>query len=224
MVQYRKDLLINNEYYHVFSRSIAKYVIFNNDSEYSRMINLINLLKYLHFDYSFSRFAKLSSDQKLLIINKLNEQDDTFVDIIAYCIMPTHFHLILKQNLDFGISKYMGKLLNSYSKYFNITHKRIGPLWSGRFHSVKVENDDQLLHLTRYLHLNPCSASLVNMPEDWIYSSYKEYINIFDNNICKYKNVIDIKPDEYQKFVNDRKDYQKNISQIKSLLLNDYTG
>ncbi len=224
MTQYRKDLLINDNYYHIFSRSIAKYVIFNNDQEYSRIINLISLLKYVDFDYSFSRFIILKSDQQLSIINKLKKQNKTFVEIIAYCIMPTHFHLILKQNTDFGIAKYMAKLLNSYSKYFNAIHNRVGPLWSGRFKNLKVTDDDQLLHLTRYIHLNPCSANIVNRPEHWEYSSYKEYINESDNRMCGFKDVINFELNQYKKFVENRKDYQQKISQIKNLLIDNYSG
>ena len=224
MVQYRKEILANNEYYHIYSRSIAKYVIFNNEQEYSRMIGLIDILKYKNFSYSFSKFKELKSEQQLLIKDQLKKQNNVLVDIVAYCIMPTHIHLILKQNKDDGITKYMGKLLNSYSKYFNTNHKRIGPLWAGRFKNVRVQDDDHLLHLTRYIHLNPCSANLVNKPEYWNYSSYNEYINKVNNKICSYKNIISIKPNRYKSFVEDRKDYQVKLSQIKHFLIDNYTG
>ncbi len=227
MAQYRKDSLANDEYYHIFSRSIAKYIVFNNDQEYSRILDLINILRFRNFNYHYSQYKRFDNDRQNMIIKKLKLENDILVDITAYCIMPTHFHLILKQNKNNGITKYMGKLLNSYSKYFNTNHKRIGPLWSGRFKNIKVQDDNQLLHLTRYIHLNPCSANLVNRPKYWNYSSYKEYINPdinFIKNICQYKNIINLDSKQYKKFVENRKDYYQKLSQIKHLLIDNYIG
>jgi putative transposase len=79
--------------------------------------------------------------------------------------MPTHIHLVLRQLKDGGISKFMSNILNSYSRYFNIKHNRKGPLWEGRFRKVLVGSDEQLLHLTRYVHLNPVTACLVDKPK-----------------------------------------------------------
>lgn len=224
MVQYRKDQLVNGEYYHIYNRSIAKYIIFNDEQEYERMLELINVLKFVDFDYQFSHFKRLDKEKQHLIVEKMKVKNKTLVDIIAYCLMPTHLHLILKQNFDNGITKYMGKILNSYSKYFNTKHNRIGPLWSGRFKNVRIENDDQLLHLTRYIYLNPTSANLVNDPIYWLHSSYNEYLSKTKFQICNYKNVLDIDTKKYRQFVNNQKDYQKQISSIKHLLIENYSG
>ncbi len=78
--------------------------------------------------------------------------------------MPTHIHLILKQLKEDGISAYMSKILNSYTCYFNRRTKRKGPLWESRFKRVEVTSDEQLLHLTRYIHLNPVTAHIVEEP------------------------------------------------------------
>ena len=139
--------------------------------------------------------------------------------------MPTHLHLILKQITDGGISKYVSRVLNSYTRYFNLIHRRTGPLWSGRFKSVLVAENDQLLHLTRYIHLNPTSAGLVKKPDDWQFSSYKEYVHDKSvKGICKFDNIIDLKSSQYKKFVADRQGYQKELSKIKQILIEDYTG
>ncbi len=224
MVQYRKDKLVNGEYYHIFSRSIAKYVIFNNDKEYLRMLDSINLLRFIDFDYKMSKFNELKIQKQNEIINILKTNNKTFTDIVAYCIMPTHIHLILKQNIDNGITKYMAKLLNSYAKYFNTKHKRKGHLWTDRFKSVLITNNEQILHLTRYIHLNPVSAKLVRSPKKWQYSSFFEYINPDKNNICTYKNIFDLKTEEYEKFVLNRIDYQQKLSLIKNLIIDEYSG
>jgi len=133
--------------------------------------------------------------------------------------MPTHVHLILKQLTSDGISDFIGKVLNSYSKYFNTKHKRKGPLWEERFKNILVITDEQLLHLTRYLHLNPATALIVEKPEDWPYSSYCEYLGIGQGiGLCKYQDILNINPKSYRKFVNDRISYQRELAKIKALI------
>lgn len=225
-MQYRKDRLEKDYYYHIFSRSISKYVIFNDDSDYLRMLDILKVYRFCDFNHSYSKFLELDSNTREMIIKNLESSSPILVEIIAYCLMPTHLHLILKQIADHGISKYMAKILNCYSRYFNINHQRTGPLWAGRFKSVLVDKDEQMLHLTRYFHLNPTSAGLVKNPGDWQFSSYGEYVNSSNKKekICNYNGLFDISPKEYKKFVLNRKDYQKQLSQIKSLLIDNYTG
>jgi len=140
--------------------------------------------------------------------------------------MPTHFHFILKQESDFGITKFINNLLNGYTKYFNTIHKRKGPLWVGRSKSINIITDEQLLHLTRYIHLNPCSAGKVQYPEDWKYSSYGEFLNIKSSNdrICDYKNYLEINPKNYKKFCDERIDEQIELSILKNQLIEKYSG
>lgn len=223
MAQIRKDSLINGEVYHIYTRSIAKFVIFNDDFENDRIIKLMNYYRYQDFRHKFSQFHGFSKQFQNSLIDKLKKQNELLVDIIAFCIMPTHIHLILKQVADDGISKYMARVLNGYSRYFNTKHQRLGPLWSGRFKSVLINDDDQLLHLTRYIHLNPTSAGLVKKPEEWKYSSYLEYIGE-ELGVCNCHDLIVINPEQYKNFVNDRIDYQKQLSMIKYLTIDDYSG
>jgi putative transposase len=135
--------------------------------------------------------------------------------------MPTHIHLILKQAQDGGIEKFVGLISNSYSKYFNIRHARKGPLWEGRFKNILIENDEQLLHLTRHIHLNPATAFLVNDPGDWKYSSYNEHVETTasDKRLCNFSNILKIDPVLYKKFTLDQIDYQRQLAKIKRLTL-----
>ena len=170
----------------------------------------------------FSDFIENLSDQELREkLKGLIEEKDKLVDIVAYSLMPTHIHFILKQLDDAGISRFMSNLLNSYTRYFNLTHGRKGPLWQGRFMSILVERDSQLLHLTRYVHLNPTTAGIVNRPEDWSYSSYREYLKTIppEEQMCAYADLIDLSPQDYRKFVEDRISYQKELAVIKHLTL-----
>lgn len=226
MANIRKDALVNNEFYHIFTRSIAKYVVFNDRAEYTRMIGLISLHRFDDFNYSYSQFVELGTQTQQKIIQDLKDKNKLLVEIVAFCIMPTHVHLLLKQTSDNGITKYMGRILNSYSKYFNTKHQRTGPLWASNFKNVLVSDDEQLVHLTRYIHLNPFSAGLVKKLYNWQYSSYQEYTSTFGSkeNICNYKDIIDLSPKKYTQFVYNQKDYQRELSLIKSLLVDDYTG
>ncbi|KKQ17919.1 MAG: hypothetical protein US31_C0013G0002 [Berkelbacteria bacterium GW2011_GWA1_36_9] len=221
----RKDPLVNEQYYHIINRSIAKYIIFNDDQDYLRIIELFDLCRFTEFLYKYSDYLELADQYRTHFVDRLKTTSPKLVEIVAYCIMPTHIHLILKQNKENGISKYMAKVFNSYTRYFNVRHQRKGPLWEGKFKNILVGNDDQMLHLTRYIHLNPTSASLVKKPEDWEFSSYYEYINNPKNSaICDFKTIIDLNPKQYKNFVHDRIDYQKQLSLIKKLLLDEYGG
>lgn len=218
----RKVALAENEYYHIFNRSIAGFKIFNTDYDFRRFVELLLFYNIPDIGMSYSFFNRLNQTAKNAM---LGAKGDSYVDIICYCIMPTHFHLVLKQLVENGITKYMSLLENSYSRYFNISHKRKGPLWESRFKNVRISTDEQLLHLTRYVHLNPTSAALVDDPLKWDYSSYQEFVSDKSKlKICNYNGIISLDHKEYRKFVNDRKDYQRDLSLIKSYLIDSYTG
>ena len=220
----RKIVLSEGEYYHIFNRSIAGFKIFNNNFEYLRFIKLLEYYQYDNRPMRFSFYSDLSLKAQTQILNNKNEMHK-LVTLICYCIMPTHFHLLLKQNSKNGISRYIRLIEDSYSKYFNISHKRKGPLWESRFESVYIDTDEQLLHLTRYIHLNPTSAKLVDKPEKWNWSSYLEYLDCDNPNIiCEYDDIITLTPKQYQEFVNDRKEYQQELSKVKHQLIDDYSG
>ena len=213
----RKNPFFIGQVHHVFNKSIAEYEIFNSDSEFQRMVKAINYYKIKNPDIKLSRFIKHekqnnSENAALAAKNRL-------VQIIAYCIMPTHLHLVLKQIEENGISIFMSNILNSYARYFNIRHNRKGPLWEGRFRNVAVESDEQLLHLTRYVHLNPVTAHLVDKPESWQASSYLEYLGVRNKKMCDFNDILEIKPVSYKVFVEDRISYQRELSLIKSFLL-----
>ena len=222
MVNIRKDLLVAGQVYHVFNKSIAGFKILNNESELSRMVKIIGYYQREKPQVKFSKFIKSpkARDNHINKIVPLTDKEKV-VEIIAYCLMPTHLHLILKQLKEKGTSIFMSNIQNSYARYFNIKFDRKGPLWIGKFKNVLVKTDEQLLHLTRYIHLNPVTAYLVNKPEEWIASSYQEYIlkGRGDERLCKYDDILDIEPDSYRKFVEDRIAYQRDLEKIKKLIL-----
>lgn len=222
-VNMRKMPLVKGEIYHIFTRSIADYQIFNDNQEFERMWQLVKYYQ-IDADVRLSSFLDLIWVQKEGFNNAFNmvaKDHETLVQIIAYCFMPTHIHLVLKQLVKNGISVYMSNILNGYTRYFNTIHKRKGPLWESRFKSVLVENDEQLNHLVRYIHLNPTTAKFVDKPEEWLYSSYREYLGELKDvqAICQFDEILDIEPSLYRKFVNDQISYQRELAKIKNLML-----
>jgi len=214
----RKEIFKTGYLYHVFTKSIAGYRIFRGDEDYSRMIEMLRYYKYERPPMRFSVYQEAIEKGITSINNELSSKD-TLVDLIAFCIMPTHIHLILCQLKENGISLFMQNLLNSYSRYFNVKYERKGPLWQGRFKGILIETDEQLLHLTRYIHLNPTSDGLVDHPEDWSYSSYNEYLGSLLNGLTNFNRYLVIDPATYKTFVDSRKDYQQRLSEIKHLCL-----
>jgi putative transposase len=205
---------VTGEIYHVFTRSIAQFTVFRKHEDYRRAIDL--LAYYLLADLPVS-FSKYIPTQEANLAHKKR------VQVIAYCVMPTHIHLVVKQLAEDGIRFYMNTVLNSYTQYFNKKYNRKGPLWESRFRRVLVNSDEQLIHLTRYVHLNPVTAALIDRPEAWEYSSYWEYLhgNTEQPRISDWTGLLDIRPEYYQKFVNDGMDYYRKKSLISEIILEE---
>lgn len=225
-MQIRKEPLLNDYYYHIYSRSIAGYKIFNDVIDFERFYNLLNLYRFSNFEQKLSDYVRSSLENQLETLIFLKQENKIFIEIIAYCLMPTHIHLLARQVVNDGVTKFMSRTLNAYSKYFNTRHGRSGPLWSSRFKNVLVQNDEQLLHLTRYIHLNPTSAGLVNDPVEWKYSSYSNYIdpNNHTDFLSNREELLEINHKQYKKFVLDQKSFQRDHAIIKALTLENYSG
>ena len=217
----RKVLLTTNEFYHVLNRGVASLPIFRNVSDYKRFLSLIDYYRFSDANLSYSKFADFSSEERIKFKNKnLNNPQ---VEILAYCLMQNHFHFLLQQVKDNGILKFMSSLQNAYSKYFNIKTDRNGPLSQGRFKAIWIENEEILLHISRYIHLNPSTSYLVNSENLTSYKwfSLPEYIEdvqpLFTNTELILNTAGGIK--NYKKFVFDQIDYQRKLDLIKHLFL-----
>jgi REP element-mobilizing transposase RayT len=112
-------------------------------------------------------------------------------DLIAYCLMPNHFHLLIKQNSDVSISVLMLKLCSGFSKYFNKKYDRVGSLFQDQFKAVLINKNEQLLWTSLYIHENPLKAEIVNDLSKYKWSSYLDYIGLQNNNICKKEIILE---------------------------------
>ena len=212
-----KRFFESSNVYHVMTKSIAGYIIFRTDEDYKRMLEMMEYYAHDGLPIRFSYYRQFKNSKRFRRKIDLSEYNK-LIDIIAYCLMPTHVHLLLTSLKENGISLFMRNLLNSYTRYFNTKNKRKGPLWQGRFKSVLVKTDEHLLHLTRYIHLNPTTSGLVKNLEDWEFSSLKEYLGV-SKGVCNFKKYIDMDSKAYREFVESRKNYQRELALIKHLTL-----
>jgi putative transposase len=132
-------------------------------------------------------------------------------DILAYCLMPNHFHLLIKINSTEFLRSSLHPFLVSYAKAINIEQDRVGPLFQGRYQANLIEDDGYLLDCAKYIHLNPVKAGLVNSPELWKYSSYMAYVhkekissvNTFEvmryfETVSEFRDFIEFGIDQYE--------------------------
>lgn len=211
-----KRIIKKGEYYHVFNKSIAGFKIF------SLGINCQRYLMALGYYNNIQQTEKLSAVIKkglYIYNNPLITNEFNIIKLLSYCLMPTHYHLLVKILDDDLFSQYIANIENSYSRFFNLKFHRKGPLWESRYKAVRIRSDEQLLHVSRYIHLNPTTAYLVERPEDWQFSSYKDIITD-DYFLNKELTDFSMKSKEaYKKFVENNIYYQKTLKIIKNYLL-----
>jgi len=220
----RKMPLATGEFYHIINRGNASIPIFKTKRDYHRFVKTSLYYQNCNPPMRYAKLSTLSLKERENLLNKLKKKRKFWIEIIAYCLMPNHYHFILKQINDKGISNFIRLLGSSYSHYFNIKYKRKGSLFEGRFKAIRIETDSQLLHLSRYVHLNPYSSFVVKTLAELIkypYSSLPEYLGLIEKEICQKETVLSFftHTESYKKFVFDRADYQRSLEEIKHQLL-----
>jgi len=207
--------------YHVFNRGITDQSTFIDAKDYSRARDSLTFYRSLRPPGRFSHFLRLPDSKKHEYLELLGKTKGQLVDLVAYCLMPNHFHFLVKQILDNGISTFTGQFTNSYTRYFNTRRHRIGPLFQGRFKAVHIESDEQLVHVSRYIHLNPYSSGIVHAVSDlktYPYSSLPEYLEPSEAGVSQNGLVLDLFPHgDYWNFISDQADYQRGLASIKHI-------
>ncbi|RJQ27808.1 hypothetical protein C4577_00590 [Candidatus Parcubacteria bacterium] len=216
--------LITDQYYHIFNRGINKQPIFLAIKDYARGKDLINFYSFANIRIRFSKFLILSNEKRTEYLENLKKENNKIVEITSFNLMPNHFHLLIKQLKDNGISKFMSDFQNSLTKYLNIKYKRIGHLLQGQFKAVRIEDDEQLLHVNRYIHINPHTSFIVKDIDallDYKWSSLPEYLGEVKDEICNKEIILSHFKDteDYKKFITDQADYQRELGKIKHLIL-----
>ncbi len=219
---YRKHPLITGEIYHIFNRSIAHQSIFLISHDYHRMLDLIDYYRYTNLPLRYSYFKRLNYDMKKQYTKQYLGDNRPQLKILTFCIMPNHYHFLIKQLSNKAISNFVRNIQNSYAKYFNIRHKRSGSLFQAMFKAKRIETDEQLLHVSRYIHLNPASEFVTELAklEKYPWSSFKDYMGNMDGLVDTEYILSHFKSkDMYKKFVYDQADYHLKLKHIKHLIL-----
>jgi len=206
----------------VYNRGVEKRLIFSDIRSNQRFREICEYYLYDSPQIRYSQFMNLATEPREQCLKALKLKP-RIISIICYTCMPNHFHFLIRQEGANGISQYMRHICDSYTRYFNTRHKRVGPLFQGQFKAIHIDTNDQLLHLSRYIHLNPYTSRLVtSFPHLLTYpwSSLKDY---FENET----QFIDARPvlssfrtpEKYQAFLKDRADYQRRLHSIEDVLI-----
>jgi len=179
----------NNEYYHVFNRGVDKRIIFNTQEQQAYFMSRLQLLN--------------STDSRKYITNKrsrfknkdiLGEGED-LVSIVAYCLLPNHYHLLLKQNVDNGISQFMQRLGTAYTMFFNQQENRSGGLFQGKFKATHLSGEFALPVLSAYINLNYAHHKIdtnVNLVRSSLYDYITDAGKACTNGICNQDEISNI--------------------------------
>lgn len=181
-------------YYHIYNRGVEKRDIFTDKQDYAVFLDYLKaylspkdtkgLMQVVGNPNSSSKDK--AEAIRLLRLNNFVEE----IELLAYCLMPNHFHLLVKQNEARSIERFMKSLLTRYVQYFNHRHEqRVGGLFQSTYKAVLVESEEQLLWLTRYIHRNPASKglSLKDNPQP---SSYRNYLGLFKQTWIKPDQIL----------------------------------
>ncbi len=192
----RKIVLSVGEFYHIYNRGVDKKVIFCDSVDYERFVFLLFLANGVTpVNIRDLRKVRKDLDKGSTFVDI--ERGETLVNIGAYCLMPNHFHLLINEKIDGGITKFLHKLTTGYTMYFNKKYDRVGPLLQGTFKAEHANSDEYLKYLFSYIHLNPIKLidplwkeagigdleSAQAFLNDYNYSSYLDYSSDFNRKV-----------------------------------------
>lgn len=214
--------LVNDQYYHLYNRGVAYQPIFSSVRDYQRLFLCLSYYRHNNLPFRLSKLLQIPKAEREQILANLESTNDLTVDLVAFCLMPNHIHILTKQVSDGGISKFMKQVTDSFTRYFNTKYQRVGPLFQGVFKAVRIETDEQLIHVSRYIHLNPLTSYIVREESftNYPWSSLKDYLNK-NSGYVNSQIILDHfkNPEDYLKFIMDQADYGKELERIKHLTL-----
>lgn len=180
---------VDDSVYHVVNRGVEKRQIFLDAEDYAVFLNLLK--RYLSIDTTYDKSGRPYTNY----YNRL--------ELLAFCLMPNHFHLLLWQNESRDFSKFIQAVCTAYAGYFNTKYSRVGTLFQGVFKAKRLNNDGYYQHISRYIHLNPLSA--YSDYKSYKYSSLPYYINSFTASWVRPTRILSMfsGPQDYMTFMSD---------------------
>ncbi|OGK16803.1 hypothetical protein A2774_05335 [Candidatus Roizmanbacteria bacterium RIFCSPHIGHO2_01_FULL_39_12c] len=216
----RLEKFVNNRIYHIFNKTINKRLIFDSDNYCSKFLDIARYYQSSQALVSYSNIKNYDLDFQKKLFRRIVIKKYFNVEIFTFSLMPTHYHFLIRQKKDNGIPIFIADTLNSFTRYFNIKNEGLGPIFLPRFKSKRITTDEQAKHVSRYIHLNPLTAGIVNSIDELIeyrWSSLPEYLT-GKKGICNTKfilNLFDDNKQRYRKFLEDNINYQKTLDMIK---------
>ncbi len=189
-----REKIVAGNIYHILNRGVDKRKIFLDDKDHLRFIHDLfefnDVESANNLTYYFHKTKSMDIGRPYIIKTKGVKQRKLLVHILAFCLMPNHYHLLVKPLTDEGMSKFMKKLNMGYSKYFNEKYQRSGALFEGRYKSIAIKRDSHLVHIPYYIHLNPLdllisgwrkgeannTKKVIKFLENYRWSSFLDYI------------------------------------------------
>lgn len=221
----RKVPLVEGQIYHVFNKSIDEKPIFVEKRDNQRVLDALWYYRFKQVPLRLSYFLSWPGERRGRWLERFRDEAGLLVKIISFVLMPNHFHLLLEQVAKDGISKFLSQLQNSYTRFFNTKKRRKGHLFLGQFKAIRMENEEQFIHTSRYIHLNPYTSFVVKKIDDLLtypWSSFPEYLGQRDG-FCTKESILSGfgSTASYRRFVFDQADYQRELQKIKHLTFED---
>ena len=215
---YERATFYPGGYFHVYNRGVAKQPLFLDTHDYRHFLETLSF--YLD-STQIRRLSKTGAKDRRLLFAV--QPIDPLVTVVAYCLMPNHFHLVLREEREKGVSTYMQRAMNSYTRAFNTKYRRVGTVFQGVFSAVGVSSDQQLLHVCRYVYLNPVVARMVHSAADYRWSSFAQLMSESESRLVDSQILLGIAGgrDQYKDFVNDYASYAQELGALKSLLIEE---
>ena len=208
----KKKTFLENEYYHLFNRGIDKRMVFSTQGDFDRFKAYLYLLN----DEESPRAANFFEGNRQASIYT-SGRANPLIAIGAYCLMPTHFHIIATPLVENGISRFMQKLLTAYTMYFNQRILRSGSLFQGTYKSQRIQNDSHLKYLYSYIHFNPAGY----FHDDWQVASEADLLAL-ERNISTYpyssareyftSTFVIVSPSYYPRYLTRAKDMRAHLN------------
>jgi putative transposase len=222
---YRKTPIVTGEIYHIFNRSVASQPIFLDKWDYRRALEVMQFYRFQNPGIRYSYYNRLQTDLKTSFWNDLIKHGKKQVELLAFCFMFNHFHFLLKELEENGIKTFISNFQNSYAKYFNTKTERKGAVFLSMFKGVRIATEEQLIHVNRYIHLNPLTSYIIKYAselETYQWSSYIDYLGIRNEGIVDKELIMGLlkTTQKFKNFTLDQKDYQRELEKIKHLTYN----
>lgn len=224
MVSVRPLHFRNGYIYHIFNRGVERRQIFLSIRDHERFCMLLEYYRFANIPKSFSHYLNLPLEERKTYYDS-QQSHPHIIEILAYCLMPNHFHLLVKQQQEDGVREAVSNIANGYAKYFNTKRRRVGPLFQGPFKAVRIETDEQLVHVSRYIHINPVVSGVIPEKDllNFPWSSLSSYVGkvrfpwIEDEPVLSHFR----QRQQYREFVTDQISYGRDLEKIKHLILEE---